>query len=59
MISLMNLAVDMIIDGLSYIESILICSSDIDCAVICVRILLLIVYFYESFFGFFESVFRL
>jgi len=34
----MNLTVDMILEGLSYIELMLIRNSDVDCAGICVRI---------------------
>jgi len=41
----MKLTVDMIIEGLSY----LIYNSNVDCAGICVRIVLLIVYLSESF----------
>ena len=46
MISLINLTVDMIIEGLSYIELMLIwkSNSDVDCAETCVRIILIIVY---------------
>jgi len=49
MISLMNLIVDMIIEGLSYIEVMIKENSNVDCAGICVRIILLIVYLSESF----------
>jgi len=49
MISLMNLTVDMIIEGLSCIEVIMIENSNIDCVGICVRIILLIVYLSEFF----------
>jgi len=49
MISLMNLTVDMTIEGLSYIEVMMIQNYDIDCAGICVRIILLIVFLCESF----------
>jgi len=49
MISLMNLTVDMTIEGLSYIELIMIQNSNVACAEICVRIMLLIVYLSESF----------
>jgi len=52
MASLMNLTVDMI--GLSYTELMLIWNSDVDGAVICVRIVLLI-YLFVSF-GLFEVV---
>jgi len=55
MISLMNLTVDMIIEGLSY----MIWNSDVDCAGICVRIILLIVYLSESFLVWRWCVFRL
>jgi len=61
MISLMNLTVDMIVDGLSYIELMLIWNSDVDCTGICVRILMLIVYLSASFIWFIwskQSVFR-
>jgi len=54
MASLINLTVDMI--GLSYSELMLIRNSGVDCEVICVRIMLLIVYFSEPFFGLFEVV---
>jgi len=40
----MNLTVNMIIEGLSYIEVMMIYNSDVDCAGICVRIILLYVY---------------
>jgi len=49
MISLVNLTVDMTIEGLSYIELIMIYNSNVACAGICVRIMLLIVYLSESF----------
>jgi len=49
MISLMNLTVDMIIEGLRYIEVMMIQNSNVDCSTICVRIVLLIVYLSESF----------
>jgi len=45
----MNLTVDMTIEGLSYIEVMTIQNSNVDCAGICVRIILFIVYFSESF----------
>jgi len=48
MISLMNLTVDMTIEGLSYTELIMISNSNVDCAG-SVRIMLLIVYLSESF----------
>jgi len=44
MVSLMNLTVDMMIEWLSYIEVMMIWNSNVDCAEICVRIILLIVY---------------
>jgi len=50
MVSLMNLTVDTI--GLSYTELMLTCNSDLDGAAICVRIVLLIVYFSDCFFWF-------
>jgi len=49
MISLMNLTVDMTIERLSYTELIMISNSNVACAEICVRIMLLIVYLSESF----------
>jgi len=49
MISLMNLTVDMTIEGLSYTELIMIYNSNVACAEICVRIMWLIVYLSESF----------
>jgi len=49
MVALMNLIVDMIIEGLSYIEVMIIQNSNVDCAGICVGIILLIVYLSESF----------
>jgi len=49
MISLMNLTVDMIIEGLSYVEVMMIQNLNVTCAGICVRIMLLIVYLSESF----------
>jgi len=49
MISLMNLTVDMIIEGVSYIELIMLENSNVDCAGICVRTILLIVSLSESF----------
>jgi len=48
MISLMNFADDMTIEGLSYIELIMILNSNVTCGT-CVRIMLLIVYLSESF----------
>jgi len=45
----MNLTVNMIIEGFSYIEAMMIYNSNVDCAGICVRIMLLIVCFSESF----------
>jgi len=47
MISLMNLTVD--IEGLSYIEVMMISNSNVDCAGISVIVILLIVYLSESF----------
>jgi len=52
----MNLTVDVIIEGLSYIELMLIWNSEVDCAGFCVRIILLIAYLSESLFGLFELV---
>jgi len=49
MISLMNLTVDMTIEGLSFTELIMIQKSNVACAGMCVRIMLLIVYLSESF----------
>jgi len=49
MISLMNLTVDMAIEGLSYIEVMMIQNSNVDCAGVCVRIILFIVCLFESF----------
>jgi len=49
MISLINLTVDMINQGLSYVEVMMIENLNIACAGICVRIILLIVYLSESF----------
>jgi len=43
MISLMNLAVDMIIEGLSYVE-VMVLNLNVACAVICMGIMLLIVF---------------
>jgi len=48
-VSLMNLTVDMIIEGLSYVEVMMIQNSNVDCSGICVRIILLIVCLSESF----------
>ena len=48
---LMTLAVDLV--GLSYTELMLIRNSDVDCAGICVKIILLIVSLSESFFWFY------
>jgi len=48
MISLMNLTVDVIIEGLSYIEVMMIYNSNVACAGICAGIILLIVYLSES-----------
>jgi len=48
MISLMNLTVDMIIEGLSYVE-VMIQNLNVACAVICMGIMLLIVFLSESF----------
>jgi len=48
MISLMNLTVHMIIEGLSYVE-VMIQNLIVACAVICMRITLLIVFLSESF----------
>jgi len=48
MISLMNLTIDMIIEGFSCIDVINIENCNLDCAGICVRIILLIVYLPES-----------
>ena len=45
----MNLTVDMINKGLSYIEVMMIYNFNVACAGICVRIVLLIVYLSESF----------
>jgi len=45
----MNLTVDVIIEGLRYIEVMMIYNFNVDCAGSCVGIILLIVYFYESF----------
>jgi len=61
MASLMNLTVDMIIEGLSYTALIVIRNSDVDGAGICVRIVLLIVCLSNCFFfGLFKVVvFRL
>jgi len=39
MISLMNLTVDMIIEGLSYIEAMMIWNYNVECGGICVRII--------------------
>jgi len=50
MVSLMNLTADTI--GLSYTELMLTWNSDLDGAAICVRIVLLIVYFSDCFFWF-------
>ena len=58
MISLMNLTVDMTIEGLSYTELIMISNSNVDCAG-SVRIMLLIVYLSESFLVQSQCVFRL
>ena len=52
MASLMNLTVDMIIEGLSYTALIVIRNSDVDGAGICVRIVLLIVCLSNCFFWF-------
>ena len=41
--------VDMIIEGLSYVEVMMIQNSNVDCSGICVRIILLIVCLSESF----------
>jgi len=49
MISLMNLTVDVINEGLSYVEVMMISNLNVACAGICVRIILLIVYLSESF----------
>jgi len=49
MISLMNLTVDMTIEGLSYIAVMMIKSANVDCAGICVRIILFIAYMSEYF----------
>jgi len=49
MISLINLTVEMIIDGLSCIEVMMLQNSNVDCSRICVRIILLIIYLSESF----------
>jgi len=43
MILLMNLTVYMLIEGLSYIEMIMTQKSNVDCAGVCVRIILFIV----------------
>ena len=48
MISLMNLTVDMIVEGLSYVE-VMMQNLNVACAVICMGILLLIVSLSESF----------
>ena len=40
----MNLTVDMIIEGLRYVEVMMIQNSNVNCAGICVRIIFLIVY---------------
>jgi len=48
MISLMNLTVDMIIEGLSYVE-VMIQYLNVTCAVICTGIMLLIAFLSESF----------
>jgi len=45
----MNLTVDMIIEGLSYIEVMMTYNSNADCAGICVGIILITVYLSESF----------
>jgi len=45
----MNLTVEMIIEGLSYVEVIMVYNLNVACAGICVRIMLLIVYLSESF----------
>ena len=49
MISLMNLTAVMINEELSYVEAMMIYDLNVACAGICVRIILLIVYFSESF----------
>jgi len=49
MISLMKLTVDVINEGLSYVEVIMIQNLNVACAGICVSIILLIVYLSESF----------
>jgi len=49
MLSLMNLTVDMIIEGLRYVEVMMLQNLNVTCAGICVRIILLIVYLPESF----------
>jgi len=55
----MNLTVDMIIQGLSYIEVMMISNSNVDCAGVSVRIKLLIVYLSESLLAWRWCVFRL
>jgi len=49
MISLMTLTVDVINEGLSYVEVMIIWNLNVPCAGICVRIILLIVYSSETF----------
>ena len=49
MISLMNLTVDKTIEESGYVVLIMISHSNVACAGICVRIMLLIVYLSESF----------